>query len=444
MNRAFKIALFIGLAVALSVGNVFAGRGGGGHGGGGHGGGHSSSHHSHESHNHDHKSHHESGYHHDHEYHHETGYHHDDHGYHHYHPGWHHHDWHHHDYYHHDWYHGNWHEHWDHAWHGWPYGWVGAGWGLSASAPWSWGYCNYENPYYTTPIVVGSTTIDYSQPIASGAAPAKPADQASDRSLSTDEGNRLLDTARQSFLQGDYSAALSSVDKAIAKQPGDLAAYEFRGLICFANKQYKEAAAAIYTVLSAGPGWNWTTLCDFYSDLDIYTKQLRALEQYVKANPKAGDARFLLAYQYLTCGYNDAAAKQLKEVAQLNPKDRLAAQLAASLTPAEEKQPPAKPASAKPAKPVDAAGLVGDWKAQQPDDSSIALKLTDDSKYTWQYNRQGKMQTHQGTYVLNDDLLTFKEGGKPAIVGEISKVGDGLNFKLANDNPNDPGLTFSK
>lgn len=231
------------------------------------------------------------------------------------------------------------------------------------------------------------------------------------------------------------------VDKAIAKQPDDLAAYEFRGLICFAEKQYKEAAAAIYTVLSAGPGWNWTTQCDFYSDLDVYTQQLRALEQYVKANPNASDARFLLAYQYITCGHDAEAAKQLREVARLNPKDRLAAQLAAAITPAEETQPSAASASAK---PVDAAGLVADWKVQQPDGSSITLKLTRDSKYTWKYHRQGKTQTHQGTYTLDDDELTLKEGGKPAMIAEVSKVGDNLSFKLANDNPTDPGLTFSK
>ena len=288
------------------------------------------------------------------------------------------------------------------------------------------------------------TTIDYSQPVASSGTQGNATGQAANRSASNDDANKLLDVARQAFSQGDYSAALSSVDKAIAKQPDDLAAYEFRGLVCFANKQYKEAAAAIYTVLSAGPGWNWTTLSDFYSDIDVYTEQLRALEQYVKANPNASDARFVLAYQYLTAGHDAAAAEQLKEVTRLNPKDGLAAQLAAALTPADGTKPSAESAPVKSGKPVDAAGLVGDWKLQRPDGSSISLKLTGDSKYTWQFTRQGKTQTHQGVYALDDDVLTLKEGNEPAMVGDVALVGKSLSFKLANDNPIDPGLMFSK
>ena len=97
-------------------------------------------------------------------------------------------------------------------------------------------------------------------------------------------------------------------------------------------KNYKEAAAGAYAVLSVGPGWDWTTLSGFYSDVNLYTEQLRALEQYVGEHPDEADVRFLLAYQYLTCGYNDAAAKQLKAVVELNPKDRLSSQLLASLS----------------------------------------------------------------------------------------------------------------
>ena len=53
------------------------------------------------------------------------------------------------------------------GWGGYGGGWGGGGWGgygLSA-IPWSWGYWPYYNPYYTGPVVDGSTTFDYSQPI---------------------------------------------------------------------------------------------------------------------------------------------------------------------------------------------------------------------------------------------------------------------------------------
>ena len=137
---------------------------------------------------------------------------------------------------------------------------------------------SYYNPYCTAPVVMDGATIDYSQPIAAAVPPEPLADQ----TPPSDEASQLLDAARDAFLQGDYRAALSQVDRAIAQNPNDPLTHEFRCLACFALKQYKEAAAGAYAVLSAGPGWDWTTLSGFYPDIDIYTQQLRALEQYVE------------------------------------------------------------------------------------------------------------------------------------------------------------------
>src|SRR5208283_349052 len=138
--------------------------------------------------------------------------------------------------------------------------------------------------------------------------------------------------ARTAFMQGDYKTALAQVDQAIALVPNDTVLHEFRGQVLFALGRYKEAAAADYAVLSAGPGWDWTTLSSLYPSVDVYTEQLRALEQYAKSNPAASEAKFLLAENYLTCGYTDAATAQLKEVVQLNPKDQLSAQLLNSIS----------------------------------------------------------------------------------------------------------------
>ena len=88
---------------------------------------------------------------------------------------------------------------------------------------------------------------------------------------------------------------------------------------------------------------------------------------------------------------------------------------------------------------------MGDWQARQPDGSTVALRLTGDSTYTWRFTRQGKTQDHSGTYALADNLLILKQGNTPAMVGQVTLLGDNrLNFKLANDNPSDPGLTFSR
>ena len=73
------------------------------------------------------------------------------------------------------------------------------------------------------------------------------------------------------------------MDQAIALVPNDTVLHEFRGLTLFALGRYKEAAAAEYAVLSAGPGWDWTTLSGLYPNVDVYTEQLRALEQYAIA-----------------------------------------------------------------------------------------------------------------------------------------------------------------
>ena len=93
----------------------------------------------------------------------------------------------------------------------------------------------------------------------------------------------LFDAGRASFQQGNYTDALQQADAALAKLPNDTTLHEFRALCLFALGRYDEAAAALYAVLSVGPGWDWTTLIGLYPDVDVYTAQLRALEDYCRA-----------------------------------------------------------------------------------------------------------------------------------------------------------------
>ena len=280
-------------------------------------------------------------------------------------------------------------------------------------------------------------TFDYSQPIVTAAVP----EAAQDAQPSETEPDPL-DAARDAFGQGDYAAALVQCDKAVARQPNDTVPHEFRALVLFALQRYKEAAGAVYAVLSVGPGWDWTTLSSFYPDIDIYTDQLRALEQYVNAKPNEAEVRFLLAYHYMTDGHADAAVQQLKAVVELNPKDRLSAQLLSTLT---TKAAVAQPAPSVPAKPVQADALVGVWTAKRPDGAVITLNLTKDSKYTWKFAQKGKPQEFSGDYTVADGLLILKTGGNPVMIGQVTLLpGGGFNFKLPGNNPNDPGLTFGK
>ncbi len=344
-----------------------------------------------------------------------------------------------------DWHHGDWHSNWNHFWYYRPVGWWTAGYwaGAAASAtPWAWGYWPYYNPYYTGPVVYdgGSFAFDYSQPIVVAETPVTQTGLTAEQQAAP-----LFDAARNAFMQGDYPTALAQVDQAIAQVPNDTVLHEFRGLVLFALGRYKEAAGTVYAVLSTGPGWDWTTLSGLYPNVDVYTQQLRALEQYARSHPAAPDVRFLLAYHYLTCGYTDAAVERLKEVTRLNPRDQLSAQLLTSLsaTDTAEQSESSQPAALT--KPADASSLVGNWTATRADGATIKLALAGDGKFTWALDQNGKPQQFSGTYTVADNLLVLKQGDHPMMVGQVASLdGDRFNFKLAGDNPRDPGLTFAR
>ena len=261
----------------------------------------------------------------------------------------------------------------------------------------------------------------------------------------TDRATEMLDAGRSAFIAGDYAGALSKCDQAIARLPSSTAAHEFRGLALFALHRYKEAAGPVYAVLSVGPGWDWATLSSFYPRPEVYTEQLRALEQYVESNQNVGEARFLLAYHYMAGGHNDAAAEQFKAAVRLNPQDQLSAQLASAITSPAAGKPPAPGAAAAPARPVDASALAGVWTCTRGDGTTITLSLSQDAKYTWKFVRKDKPQQFSGAYDVADNLLILKDGNSPAMVGQVTLLSDSrFNFKLAGDNPSDPGLTFGK
>jgi len=84
-----------------------------------------------------------------------------------------------------------------------------------------------------------------------------------------------------------------------------------------------------------------------YQSAETYTKQLRELELYVKEHPKDAAGRFVLAYHYLVLDERDVAARQLREVVKLQPRDKVSAGILQALEKAKKGQvetPPAKPA----------------------------------------------------------------------------------------------------
>jgi hypothetical protein len=343
---------------------------------------------------------------------------------------------------------------------------IGA-WGIG-SAVYSWGYRPYVNPYYvvaepvviqqpvpTTVVVqqpvpvqqpaavVEAAPIDYSQPLSTSAAPPEP--------TTADPAMQTFDAARAAFKAGNHAEALQQTDQALKALPNDAAINEFRALCLFALKQYDQAAATLYAVLSAGPGWDWTTLSGLYPSVDVYTEQVRALEDYRNSQPQSASARFVLAYHYLTQGHTEAAVEELKEVVKLQPGDQLSAQLVAQLsgdkTQASPVAPAPSPAQAPAAAPAPAVqgNLVGAWKASPAMGTTIELTLGGDSKFNWNIVTQGKTQPIAGTYVFENDVLTLSQSENNAMVGKVAWQDEShFKFQAMGGGPNDPGLAFSK
>jgi tetratricopeptide (TPR) repeat protein len=336
-----------------------------------------------------------------------------------------------------------------------------AGWGMGSSW-WNWGYTPYVNPYVIQqpivvqqPVVVDQTvptaslaSYDYSQPIDTTAAP--PDDATADPALSQ------FDNARALFKQGDLAGALAATDAALKVMPNDAAMHEFRALCLFALGRYPEAAGVLYAVLSVGPGWDWTTLIGLYPSIDVYTTQLRALEDFARANPDDAASRFVLGYHYLTQGHPDNALKMFQKVVQLQPKDTLSAAIVQQLGGAAAAAPaPADPNAPAAAQPQPAAAPAGPapkledvkgapWSASPADGVTVQLALGAGDSFTWTVTQKGQAKPISGTYTYADGLLTLAQANGPALVGRLTAEGAGFRFQATAAGGNDPGLLFAR
>ena len=116
-------------------------------------------------------------------------------------------------------------------------------------------------------------------------------------------------------------------EHAVIDSPKDAEAHEIISLSAMAQKNYRLAASEAHAVIALGGVPSWNQVYALYQNVDTYTNQLRALEDYVKANPKSPEGQFLLGVQYMTTGYTAQAHDHLVQAAQLTPKDQIAQQL---------------------------------------------------------------------------------------------------------------------
>ena len=323
---------------------------------------------------------------------------------------------------------------------------VGA-WG-TGSPMYAWGYSNYNNPYYgggdgsaggSQAVAATQAGSNYSQPIDTTAPPPE--------STVTDQATAAFDQARDAFKAGDYDTALTLTKQALTQMPNDTTMHEFLALVLFAQGKYDQAAAPLYSVLSVGPGWDWTTLSGMYADVEIYTKQLRALESYLGKNRNSANARFVLFYHYMTEGHEQDAVAQLKQVVKLQPNDKLSAQLLAQFQPAGSPAPP--PAeSAPPAESGKEGKLPGTWLAAPAKDAKISLAIKGDGGFTWTVSAPASRRPpSRASSTYADGVLTLagKEGQNGALVGRLAWQDDNhFTFRLVGGPSGDTGLKFGR
>ncbi|MDZ4849836.1 MAG: tetratricopeptide repeat protein [Pirellulaceae bacterium] len=375
---------------------------------------------------------------------------------------------------------------------GWSSGWGGNGygngqgwgvgngwndwWGPGGYAPLAFqsGYRTYQNPYCLQPLVLGSTIIDYSQPLIPIHDLSLYGGQAGTNDSLASYGLAQFEQARRAFFNGDYSSALGAAYQALERLPSDEALREFVSLVHFAQGNYRESASAIHSVLAVGPGWSWATLSSLYPDVAVYTHQLRAAEAYQQSKPNEAYPQFLLAYHYLTTGHRDAAANQLRRLLAVEPNDRVAAQLLTGLT-AETSSPPqptAKPRSPSissdreaeveivpaavlpaPMPPKDGQGsqspdtdaLVGAWTATREDGSMFKLNIDATNRFNWVFTQRDQSNEMTGKYSLANNLLVLESAEGGAMIGRVSDISPNqFRFKLVGAPENDPGLIFQK
>jgi tetratricopeptide (TPR) repeat protein len=123
--------------------------------------------------------------------------------------------------------------------------------------------------------------------------------------------------------QGDYEAAVKSLNRAIELKPTVAEAQASLGLIYLQQGKLPEAAAALRAELTVHPDdvkarYTLATVLDLQSKPDEATAELQVI---LKAFPRHANARYLFGKVLLSRGSADAAVEQLQFAMKLAPDD---------------------------------------------------------------------------------------------------------------------------
>jgi tetratricopeptide (TPR) repeat protein len=257
--------------------------------------------------------------------------------------------------------------------------------------------------------------------------------------------------AREAFMAGDFARALILTDLALKPHPNEPVLHEFRALCLFALGRYDESAAALYVVLTAGPGWDWATMVGLYPDSETYTRQLRALEAAISQNRSDAPKRFVLAYHYMVQDHAQQARQQFEEVTRLQPKDELSTQFAKALGSASQAATASAPDAASGSKSAEVpeaspppAALVGTWKGKPMPDLSIELTLGSDAQFTWEVKAKGRSESVTGDARYVDGVLTLTQPDAPDLIGKVVNLGEKqFGFQMVGG-PQSATIQFSR
>jgi hypothetical protein len=213
-----------------------------------------------------------------------------------------------------------------------------------------WPYCDYYGygggygpDYYADSAFASAPVDEGSEAIVEDQLAAEQETAAS----ASDWGDRFLDSSIDAFRQGQYADALRLANHAAVEMPKNAKPHEIMSLALFALGDFRGANLESHAVLALGAPCDWPTLYSYYGNVATYAKQLDRLADYIRKNPNAADARFVLAFHDLMLGHKDAARVQFEKVIVKVPQDKLAIAQIKSLGGTVETKTPVPPQPAE-------------------------------------------------------------------------------------------------
>ena len=243
--------------------------------------------------------------------------------------------------------------------------------------------------------------------------------------------------------------------------PNDPTLHEFRALALFALGRYDEAAAALYAVLSVGPGWDWSTLISLYGNPETYTQQLRALESYVDPesefgggplrprlplpDPRATPRRLPISSRRSWPCSPRISSRRSSSSSSSSPQDSSASGNRASPGGTNRSCPGRPPPPRAPTARDRKASSRAPGRPSPRKDTTITVTFQDQGHFTWKVAHQGQDHQFQGESSYVNGILTLAQDQNNAMVGDVNwQDPNHFQFKVLGGGPSDPGLTFAK